>query len=161
MCFQKVVGEKKALRSGPPAPSPPIKLVLEKAMRTSLRIAWQAPSCTNSSSAPGAKASRRSAALEFGKETYTIELAESDGENEVLTHGVIDTHCVCTKLKAGTRYRVRVQGVQKRGVSGWSEEVIFKTKSQGGDWQEWLVGYGLMFSLMFVMLMIWWPRLKA
>ena len=33
MCFQKAVGEKKALRSGPPAPAPPVKLVLEKANR--------------------------------------------------------------------------------------------------------------------------------
>ena len=35
--------------------------------RTSVRIAWQAASCDNSSSAPGAKASRRWAALENGK----------------------------------------------------------------------------------------------
>ena len=37
------------------------------------------------------------------QETYTVQVSEGDGQREVLTQDVVDTHFVLTKLRAGTR----------------------------------------------------------
>ena len=67
-------------------------------------MAWQPALNSNLSSAPGAKASRRSAALENGKETYTIELAEGSGAFEVVGQDVEHTRFTVTKLVPGSRF---------------------------------------------------------
>jgi hypothetical protein len=102
VCFQKSA-EKRSSKSAPPLPPPPVDLVLEKATRTSLRVSWQAARSANSSSAPGAKASRRSAALENGMEMFRVQIAEETGEYETVGEGLVKKEFTFGKLNPGTR----------------------------------------------------------
>ena len=76
--------------------------------RTSLRISWDTAASCKASSAPGAKAARRSAALETDKETYNIELAEDTGEYVLVREGLAENHCFLPKLRPGSRSLTRL-----------------------------------------------------
>jgi hypothetical protein len=133
----KPVSDKKPLRVGGGAQAPtataeppaPVKIVLDKATRTTMQISWESASRANNSSAPGARLSRRAAAAEHGRETYNVEIAEGSGGGwEPVGVGMVETRVVASRLKPGKTYRVRVQSrTEKRGESAWAEAVSFST----------------------------------
>jgi hypothetical protein len=133
ICFQKSA-EKRALKSAPAPPAAPVNVALEKATRTSLRVSWQAAAAANSSSAPGARASRRTAALENGKETYGVEVAEGNGEFAPVGEELVETRVVVSKLKPGTR-SVSCHEQREGREGGEGEEGGEGGEGRGrGDW---------------------------